>query len=78
MPRGDKRGRQKVCKFCEAHVTHIDYKDDKMLRRFISDRGKIIPRRMSGVCERHQRQLTRAIKQARQIALVPFVAEIFK
>jgi small subunit ribosomal protein S18 len=57
---------------------HIDYKDDKLLRRFITDRGKIIPRRMSGVCERHQRQLTRAIKWARQIAILPFVAESFK
>ncbi len=74
----DRRGRVKVCKFCESNVDHIDYKDDKTLRRFINDRGKIIPRRMSGVCERHQRQLTRAIKRARQIALLPFVAEAFK
>jgi small subunit ribosomal protein S18 len=68
----------KVCKFCEADVQYIDYKDERMLRRFINDRGKIIPRRMSGVCERHQRQLTTAIKRARQIALLPFVAETFK
>ena len=76
--RREKRVRMKVCKFCEAGVQHIDYKDEKALRRFINDRGKIIPRRMSGVCERHQRQLTTAIKQARQIALLPFVAETYK
>jgi len=74
----ERHARVKVCKFCENKTTHIDYKDEKMLRRFITDRGKIIPRRISGVCERHQRQLTRAIKRARQIALLPFVAESFK
>jgi len=74
----DRRGRQKVCKFCEGRITDIDYKDDRTLRRFISDRGKIIPRRMSGVCEHHQRQLTRAINRARQIALLPYVAEVTK
>ena len=77
MPR-ERRTRMKVCRFCETKALHIDYKDDKLLRRFITDRGKIIPRRMSGVCERHQRQLTRAIKWARQIAILPFVAESFK
>lgn len=77
MPR-EKRVRIKVCKFCEAKIAFIDYKDEKLLRRFITDRGKIIPRRISGVCERHQRQLTRAIKRARQIALLPFVAETIK
>lgn len=71
----DRRGRVKVCRFCEGKIAHIDYKDERLLQRFISDRGKIIPRRMSGVCERHQRQLTRAIKRARQIAIVPFVAD---
>lgn len=74
----ERRVRMKVCKFCEADVQYIDYKDERTLRRFINDRGKIIPRRMSGVCERHQRQLTTAIKRARQIALLPFVAETFK
>ena len=74
----ERRTRIKVCKFCEADIQYIDYKDEKALRRFINDRGKIIPRRMSGVCERHQRQLTTAIKRARQIALLPFVAETFK
>jgi len=74
----DRRVRVKVCKFCESKIVHIDYKDEKVLRRFITDRGKIIPRRMSGVCERHQRQLTRAIKRARQIATLPLVAESVK
>jgi small subunit ribosomal protein S18 len=74
----DRRVRVKVCKFCESKIVHIDYKDEKLLRRFITDRGKIIPRRMSGVCERHQRQLTRAIKRARQIATLPLVAESVK
>lgn len=77
MPR-EKRIRVKVCKFCEAKISHIDYKDEKLLRRFLSDRGKIIPRRMSGVCERHQRMLTTAVKRARQIALLPFVSEMIK
>jgi small subunit ribosomal protein S18 len=70
--------RIKVCKFCEAKVDYVDYKDEKLLRRFLTDRGKIIPRRMSGVCERHQRMLNTAIKRARQIALLPFVAETIK
>jgi small subunit ribosomal protein S18 len=78
MPPRVRRQRIKVCKFCEAGVDYLDYKDEKTLRRFVNDRGKIIPRRMSGVCEGHQRQLSTAIKHARQIALLPFVAEAFK
>ncbi len=75
MPR---QTRQKVNKLYEAGVTYIDYKDEKLLRRFISDRGKIVPRRMSALTERQQRELTRAIKRARQIALLPYVSESFK
>ena len=71
-------GRQKPCRFCEDKDTHVDYKDERKLRRYISDRGKIIPRRMSGVCERHQRMLTRAVKRARHIALLPFVSDTLK
>lgn len=69
------RRRHKVCKFCEEGIEVIDYKDEKRLRRFITDRGKIIPRRASGTCAKHQRQLSRAIKRARHLALLPFVAE---
>jgi small subunit ribosomal protein S18 len=68
--------RQKVCKFCLDKVVQVDFKDGKRLRNFITDRGKIIPRRISGNCAYHQRQLTRAIKRARSIALLPFAAEL--
>jgi small subunit ribosomal protein S18 len=68
-------GRRKVCKFCLDKAGLIDYKDVRRLRGFVSDRGKIIPRRISGSCARHQRQLTRAIKRARTMALLPSVAE---
>ncbi len=66
--------RKKVCRFCLDKVEYVDYKDTKGLRNFITDRGKIIPRRISGNCARHQRQLTIAIKRARNIALLPFTA----
>jgi small subunit ribosomal protein S18 len=68
-------GRRKVCKFCVDKVGPIDYKDVRRLRNFITERGKIIPRRISGSCARHQRQLTGAIKRARTMALLPYVAE---
>ena len=67
--------RRKVCQFCADKVEHIDYKDSAKLRRYISERGKILPRRMTGVCAKHQRQVTIAIKRARHIALLPFTAE---
>ena len=70
---GDKR--RKVCQFCVDKCEHIDYKDAAKLRRFISERSKILPRRTTGTCAMHQRQLTEAIKRARQIALLPFVTE---
>lgn len=73
--RGARKGRKKVCSFCVDKVENIDYKDVARLRRFISDRAKILPRRVTGTCARHQRELTVAIKRARQIALMPFVSE---
>ena len=70
-----RRAKKKVCIFCVDKVESIDYKETGKLRRYISERGKIVPRRISGNCAKHQRQLTVAIKRARQIALLPFVAE---
>ena len=70
-----RRPRRKVCTFCVDKVEHIDYKDVAKLRRFITKRGKILPRRISGNCAKHQRQVTVAIKRARNIALLPFTAE---
>ena len=69
------RGRIKVCRFCEDKALKVDYKDERMLRRFVTERGKVIPRRMSGTCARHQRGLVTAIKRARNIALLPYAAE---
>ena len=69
------RKRRKVCSFCVDKVTQIDYKDTAKLRRFLSERGKILPRRMTGTCAKHQRQLSTAIKRARVIALLPYVSE---
>ena len=69
------RKRKKVCAFCVEKVTAIDYKDTAKIRRYLSERGKILPRRTTGTCAAHQRSLTTAIKRARQIALLPYVAE---
>jgi small subunit ribosomal protein S18 len=69
--------RKKLCRFCADKIVFIDYKDVKNLRGFVTDRGKIIPRRISGNCAKHQRELTTAIKRARNIALLPFVGERF-
>lgn len=69
------RGRIKVCRFCEDKALQVDYKDERMLRRFVTERGKVIPRRMSGTCARHQRSLVTAIKRARNIAILPYAAE---
>jgi small subunit ribosomal protein S18 len=68
-------GRRRVCQFCVDKATSIDYKDPGRLRRYISDRGKIEPRRKTGTCARHQRMLTEALKRARHVALLPFTAE---
>lgn len=67
--------RKKVCAFCAEKATFIDYKDAAKLRKFISERGKILPRRISGTCAKHQRDLTTAIKRARVIALLPYVTD---
>ena len=67
--------RRKVCKFCSEKIDYIDYKDVRMLMPFVPDRGKILPRRISGVCAPHQRALQTAIKRARQLALVPYVVD---
>ena len=69
------RKHKKVCSFCVDKVAHIDFKDTAKLRRYLSERGKILPRRTTGTCAAHQRQLTVAIKRARHIALLPYVAE---
>ena len=86
--RGDKKGtdkekgqrrtlfrRRKVCKFCADKIDDINYKDVKLLGPFVPERGKILPRRISGTCAMHQRKLQIAIKRARQIALIPYVTE---
>ena len=70
-----RKARKKACQFCVDKVEHIDYKDVAKLRRYVTERGKILPRRMSGNCAKHQRQLTTAIKRARHIALLPFTTE---
>ena len=64
--------RKKVCKFCNDKIDAIPYRDVRLLQGFVAERGKIVPRRLTGVCTTHQRRLTRAIKQARNIALLPF------
>lgn len=74
-PAKARRAKKKVCIFCVDKVDSIDYKDNAKLRRYITERGKIVPRRISGNCAKHQRQLTEAIKRSRQIALLPFVTE---
>jgi len=66
--------RKKVCKFCVEKIDSINYKDVRLLQQFVAERGKIVPRRLTGVCTPHQRRLTAAIKQARNIALLPFAA----
>ena len=70
-----RKGRKKVCHFCVDRVEVIDYKDVARLRKFVSERAKILPRRVTGTCAKHQRELTTAIKRARQVALLPYVAD---
>jgi len=70
-----RRPKRRVCSFCVDKITHIDYKEHARLREFVSDRGKILKSRATGACARHQRALAAAIKRARQIALLPFIAE---
>ncbi len=72
--RGGRR-RRKVCHFCANHIDHPDYKDTNLLGRFVSEKGKILPRRVTGTCAKHQRTLTSTIKRSRIMALLPFVVQ---
>ena len=74
-PMRDRRPCRKVCAFCVDKIETIDYKDVPRLRRYLSERAKIVPRRVTGTCARHQRQLTVAIKRARHLALLPYVSD---
>ena len=71
---GPRKGRKKVCVFCVEKVDEIDYKDVARLKRFVSERSKILPRRVTGTCAKHQRELTTAIKRARHLALLPYTS----
>ena len=73
--RGGRKGRRKVCSFCVDKVETIDYKDVPRIRKFISDRSKLLPRRVTGTCAAHQRELTTAIKRARHVALLPYTSD---
>ncbi len=68
----------RTCRFCDAKEVYIDYKDEKKLHRFTTEQGKIIPKRITGTCAKHQRQLVTAIKRARHLALLPFVSDAIK
>jgi small subunit ribosomal protein S18 len=70
--------RKKVCKLCIDRVAFVNYRDEKRLQRAITDRGKIVPRRISGNCARHQNQITLAVKRARYLALLPFASESYR
>ena len=74
-PARDNRRRRKVCQFCVDKVAYIDFKDTAKLRKYTSDRGKILPRRMTGTCALHQREVNTAIKRARNVALLPYIAD---
>ena len=73
--RPNRKGRRKVCTFCVDKVDYIDYKDVNKLRKFTSERSKILPRRVTGTCAKHQRELTTAIKRARYVALLPYTRD---
>ena len=74
---GPRKGRKKVCVFCVEKVDEIDYKDVTRLKRFVSERSKILPRRVTGTCAKHQRELTTAIKRARHLALLPYTCLLY-
>jgi len=78
-PRRDKDSqmprKKRTCRFCDAKEVYIDYKDEKRLSRFVTEQGKIIPKRITGTCAKHQRQLVKAIKRARHLAMLPFVSD---
>jgi small subunit ribosomal protein S18 len=73
--KGPRKGRRKVCQFCVEKVDEIDYKDVTKLKKFVSERSKILPRRVTGTCAKHQRELTTAIKRARHLALLPYISD---
>ena len=76
MARPNNRNRRKkVCAFCADNVDYIDYKDTQRLRKFVSERAKILPRRITGTCAKHQRELTEAVKRARHIAVIPYISD---
>ena len=70
--------KKRICRFCEEGRSYIDFRNEKKIMRFTTEQGKIIPRRTSGTCAKHQRQLVRAIKRARHLALIPYIAEMAK
>ena len=70
--------RRKICRYCENKIEYVDYKDERLLRRFVNERGKLIPRRVSGNCARHQRKLTVAVKRARILAILAFESESYR
>lgn len=70
-----RRSRRKVCVFCAEHIEHIDFKDGTRLKKFVAENGKILPRRMTGTCAIHQRELTTAIKRARHVAIMAYTGE---
>jgi len=70
--------KRRTCRFCDSKEIYIDYKDEKRLSRFISEQGKIIPKRITGTCAKHQRQLVQAIKRARHLAMLPFVSDTIR
>ncbi len=74
---GEKR-RRKVCRFCENKLDIVDYKEERLLRRFVTERGKIVPRRISGNCAIHQRKLTQAVKRGRHMAILAFASESYR
>ncbi len=73
--KGQRKSRRKVCQFCVDKAEEIDYKDVAKLRKFVSERSKILPRRVTGTCAKHQRELTTAIKRARHIAILPYTSD---
>ncbi|MFI5252061.1 MAG: 30S ribosomal protein S18 [Bacteroidota bacterium] len=70
--------KRRTCRFCDNKEIYIDYKDEKRLSRFVSEQGKIIPKRITGTCAKHQRQLVQAIKRARHLALIPYVSDAIR
>ena len=70
--------KKRICRFCEEKIDYIDYKDEKRLMRFTTEQGKIIPRRTSGNCSKHQRALVNALKKARELALIPYISDLTK